>query len=295
MPCCYFLGFFLSFASHSLLIFKLAPSEPAPPLTHRASPGPDNGAQQGPTQGWPSLTAQCPPANPLIPFLDNFLDELEKLSAFTLPADHAEPNIPEEITLEIKEEPSVPLPWPPAAVPAKSPSPRPPLRGTGATSTTVQPYETTPVQDPRKTTQNKCADSTTMRKGFASPEKVSEVLGDKFVASAHTNVGPLPQTLPVIGEEEEELCEGLMSGIRGGLESQDPDASWWGHDGPEVTPSLYIEEEEEERKPGCSQGAEATLPGPRAPKKHSRAAHTNKEVFQCCLIPEQLTCPTMIS
>ncbi|ELK23528.1 Sorbin and SH3 domain-containing protein 2 [Myotis davidii] len=263
---------------HSLSSNKLAPREPAPPLTHRASPGPDNGgAQQGPTQGWPSLTAQCPPANPLIPFLDNFLDELEKLSAFTLPADQAEPNIPEEITLEIKEEPSVPLPWPPAAVPAKSPSPRPPLRGTGATSTPVQPYETTPVQDPRKTAQNKCADLTTMRKGFASPEKVSEVLGDKFVASAHTNVGPLPQTLPVIGEEEEELCEGLMSGIRGGLESQDPDASWWGHDGPEVKPSLYIEEEEEERKPGCSQGAVATLPGPRAPKEHSRAAHTNKE------------------
>ncbi|XP_059541631.1 sorbin and SH3 domain-containing protein 2 isoform X4 [Myotis daubentonii] len=285
---------------HSLSSNKLAPREPAPPLTHRASPGPDNGAQQGPSQGWPSLTAQCPPANPLIPFLDNFLDELEKLSAFTLPADQAEPNIPEEITLEIKEEPSVPLPWPPAAVPAKSPSPRPPLRGTGATSTPVQPYETTPVQDPRKTTQNKCADLT-MRKGFASPEKVSEVLGDKFVASAHTNVGPLPQTLPVIGEEEEELCEGLMSGIRGGLESQDPDASRWGHDGPEVKPSLFIEEEEEKRKPGCSHGAAATLPGPRAPKEHSHAAHTNKErdgpstPFPSCLLPSPPSPPPSAS
>ncbi|KAK1341769.1 hypothetical protein QTO34_016518 [Cnephaeus nilssonii] len=267
---------------HSLSSNKLAPSEPAPPLTHRASPGPDNGAHQGPAQGWPSLAAQCPPANPLIPFLDNFLDELEKLGAFTLPADQAEPNIPEEITLEIKEEPSVPLPSPPAAVPARSPSPRPPLRGAGATSTPVPPYETAPVQDPRKTTQNKCADLTTMRKGFASPGKVSEVLGGTFVASAHTNVAPLPQTLPVIGEEEEELCEGVMSGIRGGLESQDPDASWWGHDGPKVTPSLYIEEEEEERKPGCSQGSVATLPGPRAPQEHSRAAHTNKETSLLC-------------
>lgn len=223
------------------------------------------------------------------------MDELEKLSAFTLPDDQAAPNIPEEITLEIKEEPSVSLPSPPAAVPAKSPSPRPPLCGTGATSTAVQPYETTPVQDPRKTTQNKSADLTTMRKGFASLEKASEVLGDKFVASAHTNVAPLPQTLPVIGEEEEELCEGVMAGIRGGLEFQDPDAWWWSHDGPKVTPSLYIEEEEEERKPGCSQGAVATLPHPRAPKEHSRAAHTNKEVFQYRLIPEELTCPTTIS
>lgn len=296
MHCCYFIGFFLSFASHSLLIFKLASSEPAPPFTHRASPGPDNGAHQGPTQEWPSLAAPCPPAkNPLILFLDNFLDELENLGAFTLPADQAETNVPEEITLEIKEEPSVPLPSPPAAAPAKSPSPRLPLRGAGVTSTPVQSYETTPVQDPKKTTHNKCADLTTMRKGFATPERVSEVLGDKFVNSAHTNVGPLPQTLTVIGEEGEELCEGVMSGIRGELESQDPDASWWGHNGPEVTPSLYIEEEEEERKPGCSQGTVATLPGPRAPKEHSRAPHTNKEVFQCCLIPEELTCPTTIS
>ncbi|XP_038308635.1 sorbin and SH3 domain-containing protein 2 isoform X42 [Canis lupus familiaris] len=115
---------------HSLSSNKLAFSEPAPSLMHKASPGSDKTAR-----GWLSLTAKCPPANPLTPtpllFLDNFLDELEKLSALPLPDDQAKPDILEDIVLEIKEEPSVLLPLPPAAVPAKSASSLPPFPALG--------------------------------------------------------------------------------------------------------------------------------------------------------------------
>lgn len=261
----------------------MASSERAPPPRHKASPDSDKGALQGITQEWLSLTAKSPPANPLTPtlppFLDDFLDELEKLGAFTLSDDQAKPNILEEITLEIKEESSVLLPLPPASVPAKSPSFQPPFLCSGVTSTTVQPSEAMPLQDPRKTTQNKCADVTKMRKVFAGLEKIPEVLGDKFVASGHTDVGPLPQTLPIIGEEDEDICEGVTSGIQRGPESQEPDALWFGHDGTEVTPSLHIEEEEEERKPDCLKYAVTTSAGPRTPKEDSNAAKTINEVF----------------
>ncbi|XP_053515811.1 sorbin and SH3 domain-containing protein 2 isoform X4 [Artibeus jamaicensis] len=261
---------------HSLSSNKSASGEPGPPLTPRALPGPEDGALRGVAQGWPSLTATSPPARPLTPspppFLDDFLEELEKLGALTLAADQAKPSILEETLLEIREEPSAPLPPPPASAPASPPSSRPPFPGSGVTSTTAQPYEATPLQGPRKTTQNKCAELAKMRKGFAGPEKAPEAPGEKCVASTHTDVGPLLQTLPVIGEEDEESCEGLMSGTRRGPESQEPDALWWGLGDLEVTPSLHIEEEEEERKRDGLQCVAASLPGPRAPKEDSRAA-----------------------
>ncbi|XP_043414961.1 sorbin and SH3 domain-containing protein 2 isoform X16 [Prionailurus bengalensis] len=263
---------------HSLSSNKLAFSEPAPPPTHKASPGSDRTAQ-----GRLRLTAECPPADPLTPTpphsLDNFLDELEKLGALTLPADQAKPNILEEIILEIKEEPSDLLPLPPASAPAKSPSSLLPFPRSGVTSAAVRPSEATPLQDPRKTTQNKCAGLTKIRKGFGGPEKVPEVLGDKFVASAHTNVAPLPKSLPAIGEEDEDIYEGFLSGIRRGPECREPDALWCARDGTEVTPSLHIEEEEEERQPDCLKYPVATPTDPRIPKEDSSAVKTSTEVF----------------
>lgn len=275
----YYFHVFLT--SYILLVSKLASSEPVPPPLHKASCGPDKGALQGITPGWLSLTAKCPLVKPLAPtlppFLDNFLDELEKLGALVLPADEAKPNTPEEITLEIKEDPSVVLPLPPASAPAKPPSSLLPLPRLGATSAAAQPPEAAPLQDSRKTPQNHFADLTT-RKGSAGPEKVPEVLGDKFVTSAHTSVGPLPQTLPVIGEEDEEIYEGVMAGIRRGPESQEPDALWCGHDGTEVTPLLHIEEEEE-RKADCLKFPIAMPTDPRSPKEDSNAAKPSEEVL----------------
>ncbi|XP_058579360.1 sorbin and SH3 domain-containing protein 2 isoform X24 [Neofelis nebulosa] len=261
---------------HSLSSNKLAFSEPAPPPTHKASPGSARTAQ-----GRLRLTAECPPANPLTPTpphsLDNFLDELEKLGALTLPADQAKPSVLEEIVLEIKEEPSDLLPLPPASAPAKSPSSPLPFPRSGVTSAAVRPSEATPLQDPRKTTQNKCAGLTKIRKGFGGPEKVPEVLGDKFVASAHTNVAPLPKSLPAIGEEDEDIYEGFLSGIPRGPECRGPDALWCARDGTEMTPSPNIEEEEEERQPDCLKYPVATPTDPRIPKEDSSAVKTSAE------------------
>ncbi|EPY85611.1 hypothetical protein CB1_000362014 [Camelus ferus] len=268
---------------HSLSSNKLASSEPVPLPLHKVSSGPDRGAFQGLAQGWLSLTAKCPPAKPLAPtppsFLDNFLEELEKLAAVALSADQAKPNLLEEISLEIKEEPSVLLPLPPASAPAKSPSSPLPFPQAGVTSAAVLPPAATPLQDPRKTPLNKFADLTKVRKGFASPEKVPEVLGDKFVSLAHTHLGPLSKTLPVIGEEDEEMSEGVTAGIRRGPESQGPDALWCGHDGTEVTPCLHIEEEEEEREPDRLKYPVASPTDPRTPQEDSNAAKTSTEVF----------------
>nr|XP_008534418.1 PREDICTED: sorbin and SH3 domain-containing protein 2 isoform X2 [Equus przewalskii] len=266
---------------HSLSSNKLASSEPAPPPMHKASPGPRKGGLQGLAQGALSLTAKCPPANPLAltppPFLDSFLDELEKLSTLTLSGDQDKSNILEEITLEIQEEPSVLFPLPPASLPATSPPSLLPFTGSGVSSATAQLSEAVPLQDPRMTPQNKFADLTKMRRGFSGPDKVPKVLGDKFVASAHTSVGPLPQTLPVIGEEDEEIGEGVMSGIRRRPESQEADALWCGHVGTETTPSLHIEEEEEERKTDYLKYPVASPTDPRTPKEDSNAAKTSNE------------------
>ncbi|XP_074252826.1 sorbin and SH3 domain-containing protein 2 isoform X2 [Saimiri boliviensis] len=258
---------------HSLSSNKLASSEPAPPPTHTASPGSHKGALPGTAQGRLSLTASCPPANPWAPTpppsLDSFLDELEKLGAFILSADQAEPNILEDLSLEIKEEPAVPLPLPPASAPAESPSP-----GAGVALAAAQPYHAEPLRDPIITTQSKFADLRKMRRGFSDPTKVPEVLGDKFVASACTSVGSLPTPLPVIGEEDEGIYEGIVSGIqRGPPGPQEGDAWWCGRDGTEGTPRLHIEEEEEEEKPDSL----ATPTDSRIPKEDSNAAKTSHE------------------
>ncbi|XP_008572985.1 PREDICTED: sorbin and SH3 domain-containing protein 2 [Galeopterus variegatus] len=256
-----------------LSLRKLASSEPAPPSMHKASPGSDTGALQGITPGWLSSAATCPPANPLAPtlslFLDNFLVELEKLSALTLPADQAKPNLLEELILP---------PLPSASAPAESARSLVPFPHPSVTSAAAQPQDATPLQDPIKTTQNNFADLKKMRRGFSDPEKMPEVLGDKFVASACTSVGSLPITLPVIGEEDEEICEGGVSGTPGGLpESQEQDTLWYVHDGTEVAPNLHIEEEEEEGKANCLKYPLVTPTDPRNANEDSNAAETSIE------------------
>ncbi|KAG8512570.1 Sorbin and SH3 domain-containing protein 2 [Galemys pyrenaicus] len=268
---------------HSLSSNKLASGAPASPPMHKASPGPDKRALQGTFQGWLSLTAQCSPANPLAPtpslFLDNFLDELEMLGALTLPDDQAKSSTLEEITLEVKEEPSVLLPLPPASAPAKSPSSLLPLPCSSETSAAAPSSAVMPSQDPSKANQDEFADLLKMRKGFANPGKVPEVLGDKFVVSAYTDVGSLSQTLPVIGEEDEEAQEGVMSGSQRGPASQQPDVLWCGQDGTEVITSLHIEEEEEEEKSDGLKYLVATPTDPRTPKEDSKATKTSNEAL----------------
>lgn len=251
---------------------------------YNAMPGPEERAIQGTAQGWLSLTDWCPPANPLAPtpssFLDNFLIELEKFSALTLPSDQAKPNILNQVIPEVKEEPSpLPLSLPPASVPVKSPCCLSPSPHSSSTSTETQTTNTESLQDHTKDTQSKLVDLNKKKRGFADPTKILEALGDKFVASACTNVGALPVILPVIGEEDEDSYEGLayQKWLPG---SQEQDVTWYDPSSTEVTPQLHIkeEEEEEEEDPDCLTYSLGIPSHPRSPKEDINAAKTSNEV-----------------
>lgn len=246
-------------------------------------PGPEKRAIQGTAQGRLSLTDGCPPANPLAPtlssFLDNFLMELEKFSALALPSDQAKPNILNQVILEIKEEPSpLPLSLPPASVPVESPRCLSPSPNSSATSTEAQTATTVSHQDHTKDTQRKCVDLNQKRRSVSDPTKILEALGDKFVASACTNVGALPVTLPVIGEEDEDTQEGLayQRWLPG---SQEQAVMWYDPSSTKMTPELHIkEEEEEDENPDCLTYSLGITTHPRSPKEDINAAQTSNEV-----------------
>ncbi|XP_054979758.1 sorbin and SH3 domain-containing protein 2 isoform X5 [Sorex araneus] len=266
---------------HTLSSNKLASSEPVPLLLHKASSDPHKGALQEIVQGQRSLTSKYLPAIPLAPilphFLDNFLDELEQFKALTLSSDQTDPNILEDIALEIKEEPSVLLPLPPASVPAGSSSSLLPFPHSGETSVASH-SEVTPWLTLMNTTRDELSDLIKMRRGIGDPIKSYDVLGDKFVTSIPPNVGSLPQTLPVIGEEDEEVFEGVISGIQRWQESQQPDDLWGSRDDTTVASSLHIEEEEEERKFDDFKSLVATPTNARIPKEERNATQTSNEL-----------------
>ncbi|XP_023555388.1 sorbin and SH3 domain-containing protein 2 isoform X4 [Octodon degus] len=266
---------------HSLSSNKLASSELTLPPTRKLSPGSDEGASQGRAPEWLSLTSGCPPANSLAPlpssFLDNFFNELEKLSALTLPVNQAKPDVLEETVLEIKEQPSALLPLPPAPVPTGPSDSLLPFPHSIMTSAAAHPYSAKPLQTPIEATQNKLTDLKKMRRSFSDPKRLLEMLGDKFVTSACTNVSLLPITLPVIGEEDEEN-ERLMTGIQKWQpECQEQEALWCGHGGTEVTPELHIEEEEEEENPVCFSYPVGSPTGPSISQEDSSAAENSNK------------------
>lgn len=249
-----------------------------------ALPSTEKGDLQGTGQAWLSLTDWRPPAKPLAPtpssVLDKFLVELEKFSTLTLPSDQAKPNISDQVILEIKEEPScLPLSLPPASLPVKSPRCLLPSPRLSTTTAGAQPVDTVSLQDPRTDTQSKFIDLNKKRRSFSDPAKILEVLGDKFVASAGTNVGALALTLPVIGEEDEDIREGraLQRQLPG---SQEQAVTWYDHNNVEETPQLHIkEEEEEEEDPDCLKYSLGIHTHPRTPNEDVKAAKTSSEVF----------------
>nr|XP_038950031.1 sorbin and SH3 domain-containing protein 2 isoform X3 [Rattus norvegicus] len=267
---------------YSLSSNKLASSEHICLPMYNAMPGPEKRAIQGTAQGWLSLTDWCQPANPLAPtpssFLDNFLIELEKFSALTLPSDQAKPSILNQVILEIEEEPSsLPISLPPASVPVESPRCLSPSPHSSTTSTGTQTVNMVSLQDHTKDTQSKFVDLNKKRRGFSDPTKIREALGDKFVTSICTNVGALPVTLSIIGEEEEDTYEGLayQRWLPG---SQEQDVMWYDPSGTEVTPELHIkEEEEEDENPDCLPYSLGIPTHPRSPKEDINAVKTSNE------------------
>ncbi|XP_041488359.1 sorbin and SH3 domain-containing protein 2 isoform X24 [Microtus oregoni] len=266
---------------HSLSSNKLASSEQTCLPVFNALPSTEKGDLQGTAQEWLSLTDWCPPAIPLAPtpssVLDNFLVELEKFSALILPSDQAKLNIPDQVILEIKEEPScLPLTLPPASLPVKSPHCLSPSPRSSITSAGAQPDDTVSLQNSRMDTQSKFIDLNKKRRSISDPTKILEVLGDKFVASACTNVGALAITLPVIGEEDENLREGLayQRELPGAQEQAIP---WYDHNNAEETPPLHIKEEEEEEDPDRLKYSLGIRTHPRTPKEDFKAAKTSSE------------------
>nr|XP_048311596.1 sorbin and SH3 domain-containing protein 2 isoform X5 [Myodes glareolus] len=266
---------------HSLSSNKLASSEQTCLPVSNALPSTEKGDLQGTAQEWLSLTDWCLPANPLAPtpssVLDNFLVELEKFSALTLPSDQAKTNIPDQVILEIKEEPSHhPLSLPPASLPVKSPLCLLPSPCLSITSAGAQPDDPVSLQDPTMDAQSKFIDLNKKRRRISDPTKILEVLGDKFVASACTNVGALALTLPVIGEEDEDTQEGLayqrrMPG------SREQAITWYDHSNAEETLQLHIKEEEEEEDPDCLNDSLGIRTHPRTPREDFKAAKTSSE------------------
>lgn len=281
-----------------LLISKLASSEPAPLTIHKASSDSHKETPLGISQGHLALIPKCLPAIPvapiLSPFLDNFLDELEKFNALTLSSDQADPNILEEITLEIKEEPSALLPLPPTSPPAESSYSFIPFLHRGEPSAASQPSETMPWQNCINTTQGKFSDLIKMRRSIADPIKTSDILGDKFVASAPPNVGSLPQILPVIGEEDEDIFDGVISNIQRWSEFQKPGDLWGSHDDTVVTPNLHIEEEEEKISDEFKSLVAITTDA-RIPKEDRNVTQASNEVFSFCQIADKLNIHTTLS
>ncbi|XP_040587871.1 uncharacterized protein LOC121134162 [Mesocricetus auratus] len=131
------------------------------------------------------------------------------------------------------------------------------------------------LQDSTEDTQRKLTDLNKKRGGFSNPSKIREVPGDKFVASACTHVGALPITLPVIGEEDEEICEGLTC-QRWLPGSQEQDVTWCDHSSAEVTSQLHIKEEED-KDPDCLKYSLGIHTHPRTPKEDISAAKTSNE------------------
>lgn len=126
--------------------------------------------------------------------------------------------------------------------------------------------------------QSKFIDLNKKRRRISDPTKILEVLGDKFVASACTNVGALALTLPVIGEEDEDIREGLayQRWLPG---SREQAITWYDHNNAEETPQLHIKEEEEEEDPDGLNYSLGIRTHPRTPREDFKAAKTSSEVF----------------
>ncbi|XP_068954056.1 uncharacterized protein, partial [Petaurus breviceps papuanus] len=287
-PCCGTLSFFLSFF---LLYFcscvKLAYSASCPPFMSPC-PHSNKGAVEGITNDWLSLTMGFLPSSPLTPtpppFPDNFLDELEKLEALTLPTGQSDPGILGNSSAQVKANPSITK----KHDPTEMPSSLPPLSSGTISPLASQFHDAVVIQDYTKPAEKICTDWKEMKgfptnkekRNFSNTGKVPEVLGDKVAPSVQYNVGNLSQTLPVIEEKEEDPCDELMSIIHGKKPKfQESDFFQYEADVTEEVPRLYIVEEDEEVTHDCLTSPVAIINDPRISKEDWSAASTSKEVF----------------
>ncbi|XP_072478749.1 sorbin and SH3 domain-containing protein 2 isoform X18 [Notamacropus eugenii] len=270
---------------HSLSSNKLAYSESCPP-SMSPCPHSNKGAVEGITNEWLSLTMGFLPSSPLTPtpppFPDNFLDELEKLEALTLPTGQSDPGILGNSNVQVKVNPSITKTHDPTEMPSSlrllsSSGTIPPLAS--------QFHDAVVIQDYTKPAEKICRDWKEMRvsptnkekRNFSNIGKVPEVLGDKVATSVQYNVGNLSQTLPVIEEKEEDPYDELMAVIHG-RKPKFPESDFFQYeaDVTEEAPRLYIEEEDEEMN-DCLTSPVAIINDPKISKEDWSAASTTKE------------------
>ncbi|XP_074084917.1 sorbin and SH3 domain-containing protein 2 isoform X4 [Macrotis lagotis] len=271
---------------HSLSSNKLACSASCPPFMSPC-PHSNKGAVEGITNEWLSLTMGFPSSSPLTPtpppFPENFLDELDKFEALTLPTGQSDPGIIENSSAQVKANPFITK----SHNPTEMPSSLPLLSSSGTISPLAsQIHDAVVIQDCTKTAEKICANWNEMKgsptfkekRNSSNNGKMPEVLGDKVATSVQYNVNTLSQTLPVIEEKEEDPCDEIMSIIHGRKpKCQESDFFQYEADVAEEATRLYIEEEDEEMKHDYLTSPVTNINDPRISKEDWSAASASKE------------------
>lgn len=234
----------------------------SPTLRYRSSPCPDSnrGNLQAVTSEWLSLTLGFSPSSSPSPtpppFPKSFVSDLEDLGSLALTDFQSAPRLPDHITPQIKHGHFVPITSPKAShsFPESPTSPQP---FSSSTCTSPPPATRFHVKAPNPVTngininlnESKRSNFREMRgspirerKSFSnSTTEVCETAGRVVAVSKED---PLLKTLTEADEQEEEICEELLSIIQGG-HSKCKDSGFYRR-APDVTEQLirlHIEEE----------------------------------------------------
>ncbi|XP_053110405.1 sorbin and SH3 domain-containing protein 2 isoform X32 [Hemicordylus capensis] len=246
---------------HHSSSMKLDSKASSPPLRYRSSPCPDSnkGNLQAITDEWLSLTLGFSPSSTPSPspppFPKSFISDLEEPSSLALTGFQSAPKLPENISPQVKHGHFVPITSPKASLsfPESSTSPQ-----SFSSSTCKSPPPATqfhgrahkPVTNGINLIESKCCNFEDMRGtptvkerkilSDSTPE-VCEMTGTTLTLSKED---PLFRTQMEKDEQEEEICEELLSIIQGG-QSKCKDSGFYRR-APDVTEQLarlHIEEE----------------------------------------------------
>ncbi|XP_069487628.1 sorbin and SH3 domain-containing protein 2 isoform X8 [Ambystoma mexicanum] len=224
---------------------------------------PNKGKLHAITSEWLSLTVGLSPLSTPAPtpppFPDHFLNDIEELGTLALKSGQPELLSSSTLKSRVKDDRFVPIMSPKSLLFTSFPSPQP-----FSTSSPVSPLLTTPQTQSTfhaPTTNDGTKHSDRRQKYLQEapreeppagtgtscyPEiiEVPKMLGHQVISSGSPTVASPPRTQASAAEQEEEVCEELLSIIQGSqLECQDPEFYRCGPDLTEQLPRLYIEEE----------------------------------------------------
>ncbi|XP_066487640.1 sorbin and SH3 domain-containing protein 2 isoform X8 [Tiliqua scincoides] len=242
---------------HHLSSSKLDSKASSPPLRYRYSPCPDSNTKnlQAVTDEWLSLTLGLSPSSSPSPspppFPKSFISDLEELSSLALTDLQSAPRLPHNITSQVKHGHFVPITSPKAShsFPESPTSPQPFSSSTcksppPATRFHVRAHKPvtngTNLNESKHSIFKEMRGTSTVKESKSTPE-VCDMAGTVVALSKED---PLFKTLTETDEQEEEICEELLSIIQGGG-SKCKDSGFYRR-APDVTEQLarlHIEEE----------------------------------------------------